>query len=283
MAITAHLTALLATRPIVLWVEDALTKAYIERIWQPEDILFNILIGGGVSSIHAVVHDLRADGYEYVFGLTDRDWNDTNVNQWNNPDCSLGVFRPTAFEIENYLLDWNALEGCSVNQKRHQRTRAWITTTAQNHAQRMPCWMACRSVLADYRNRMIHDFPTQPKVPDIQTLAQAETYIQTTNGWHAGIQATVNHIVGAGTLTIDLQTAHARWNQALTDGTWTVHFSGREVFRVLRGSILDAAGFTQTELDTDLAKSVADWQVANNTVPAELANLKTALRTRVGV
>ena len=55
------------------------------------------------------------------------------------------------------------------------------------------------------------------------------------------------------------------------------------MFRVLRGSILDAAGFTQTELDTDLAKSVADWQVANNTVPAELANLKTALRTRVGV
>jgi hypothetical protein len=283
MAIVAHLTALLAARPIVLWVEDAITKAYLERIWQPDDILFNILIGGGASSIRAVVHDLRADGYRYVFGLTDRDYDAPNVTQWNNPASALEVFRPTAFEIENHLLDWDALEGCGENQNRHRRTKAWITAEAEVQAQKMPWWMACRSVLAEYHLRMVGGFPRHPKIDAIQNLTQAETYIQTANGWHSGLQANVSQLLAPGVLTNDLQGAHGKWAQSLTDGSWKVHFSGREVFRVLRAKILDARGSTTAELDIDLAKSIADWQVTNHAVPAELVALKTALRTRVGV
>ncbi len=37
------------------------------------------------------------------------------------------------------------------------------------------------------------------------------------------------------------------------------------------------------EMDTDLAKSVADWQISSNSVPNELIKLKDSIKTRVGV
>ena len=67
MITSTHLQRLLTERPLVLWVEDTITKAYLERIWQPDDSLFQILVAGGNDSVGAVVHDLRDQGYDHVF------------------------------------------------------------------------------------------------------------------------------------------------------------------------------------------------------------------------
>ncbi|MCP4353517.1 MAG: hypothetical protein GY795_49335 [Desulfobacterales bacterium] len=44
MTTYTNLHALLSARPVTLWVEDMLTKEYLQRIWQPDDIFFQILI-----------------------------------------------------------------------------------------------------------------------------------------------------------------------------------------------------------------------------------------------
>ena len=85
MITSTHLQRLLTERPLVLWVEDTITKAYLERIWQPDDSLFQILVAGGNDSVGAVVHDLRDQGYDHVFGLADRDFGEGNMDSWNEP------------------------------------------------------------------------------------------------------------------------------------------------------------------------------------------------------
>ncbi len=72
MTTYTNLHALLSARPVALWVEDMLTKEYLQRIWQPDDIFFQILVAGTNDSVTAVVRDLQENGYGNVFGLTDR-------------------------------------------------------------------------------------------------------------------------------------------------------------------------------------------------------------------
>jgi len=101
MTLATHLSTALASRKVVLWVEDTLTREYLLRLWQPEDINFNILVGGGNNIIKAVVHDLRLEGHDNVFGLSDRDFGKDNKASWNNINLPIEVFRLPALEIEN--------------------------------------------------------------------------------------------------------------------------------------------------------------------------------------
>jgi len=118
-----HLGPLLQARPIVLWVEDRSTREYLSTVWQPEDQLFQLLIAGGNATVVAVVHDQREAGYEHVFGLADRDFGESNHDRWQNPQSGLAVFKATALEVENHLLNWEALAGCSENVKRLRRKK----------------------------------------------------------------------------------------------------------------------------------------------------------------
>lgn len=282
MITTSHLSTLLAARKVVLWVEDTLTKEYLLHLWQPEDIHFNILVGGGNRAIRAVVHDLREDGYGHVFGLTDLDFGQTNKAQWLNPASGLEVFRLPVLEIENYLLDWDALEGCQANQSRHRRTKPWLEQQALGLANTMTWWMACRSALALYQDRLQNGFPEHPKIHAIQSLAAAQNHIETANGWHGQLLATANHITDTSKLSNDLILAHSTWSASLSHGTWVRDFSGREIYRVLRGYVLDQGG-TTTEMDIDLAKSIGDWQHDNNRIPQDMRDLLAGLKSKAGI
>ncbi|OQY60141.1 MAG: hypothetical protein B6245_02950 [Desulfobacteraceae bacterium 4572_88] len=72
--------------------------------------MFQILIAGSAENLISVVNDLQKNGYGHVFGFTDRDFRKTNRTSWNNPDML--IYKPDHFEIENYLLEWEALAGC---------------------------------------------------------------------------------------------------------------------------------------------------------------------------
>lgn len=94
MPVPTHLDSLLSVRPVVLWVEDMLTKEYLQRIWQPEDQLFQILIAGGLENVSAVVHDLQGKGYGNVFGFADRDFRESNRARWGSPSREMRIYRP---------------------------------------------------------------------------------------------------------------------------------------------------------------------------------------------
>ncbi len=63
-------------------------------------------------------------------------------------------------------------------------------------------------------------------------------------------------------------------------------FAGKEILRDVAGWMCDRTAiprFPSTDVGfyADLAKAIARWQVANNAVPADLANLLAALKARV--
>ena len=278
MKVPSDLDALLIARPIVLWVEDWLTKEYLARIWQPQDALFQILVAGGHDSVRAVVRNLRMhEEYKRIFGFQDRDFGRSNRSNWS-PQTNIEVYVGSRLEIENYLLDWAALAGCTINQ-RFQRTVEQIRQRAESYAGNMVWWMACRQVIAGYHERLFADFPDHPSMGHVNSQAEAERYIRE-QSWFQSFSAHSQHILDPGTLAADLGSAHANQEACHRTGNWIEEFSGKEVFHRLRGYLVNEE---DGEMDVNLAKSIADWQVQNSAVPQELLDLRDALRQRVGI
>ncbi len=268
--------------PITLWVEDNFTRQYLYKIWQDEESLFNILIGGGKETVKGIVHDQRALGVENVFGIIDRDFSPTNQERWDQENSGIEIFLPEAHEIENYLLDWRAMEGCRANKALHNREAGDIRERAVGFAQTMLWWMACRSVRVNYRDRVVSNYPKDPGIRDIASLEQAEEYIARTR-WYGELSANVAHILDPENVKQDLSDAHEIHLRELNDNAWPRTFSGKEIFRNLRGWIYDTTAGTKTEKDEDFGKSIGDWQFGNSQIPEPLMKLKNTIKQRVGL
>ncbi len=103
---------------INLWVEDDLTRTYLNALWNDPAVKF--LIGGSYQGVLAILKDAEDAGYSNVFGVVDGDHGRSNHMNWSKPGKSSPRFILPRHEIENYLLDTPALEGCRFNT--HRRT-----------------------------------------------------------------------------------------------------------------------------------------------------------------
>jgi hypothetical protein len=265
--------------PLVLWVEDPITRDYVQKVWGGADIRF--LIAGGNENIRAIVTDAHANGHKHVFGLIDRDFRKSNRHQWANPQSGALVFVPIVHEIENYLLDPEALAGCVLNTG--QRTAQEINVRLQTRASQLTWWMACRQVIADLRERFFADFPSHPLCPEVTSEAQARAYIVQCP-WFRDLSSR-SSVTSVAEIDRMLATAHTTAQTQLQDGTWRQEFSGKELLHDVRDWIYthDAGRQSSMIRDSDLAKTVAEWQVANGRVPPEVIELMQALRGKVGL
>jgi hypothetical protein len=71
----------------------------------------------------------------------------------------------------------------------------------------------------------------------------------------------------------------------LKSGAWEQTFSGKEIFHPLRDWVYTKRppNANSSDLDVNVAKAIAAWQVQNNTVPQELRELRAAIRQRAGL
>lgn len=259
-----------------------MTREYLSLAWS-YDRDFDLRVAGGHHSVFGVVHDQRVQGRGHVFGFVDRDFGVSNYDNWDHPDSGLEVFIGSRLEIENFLLDWPALAGCRENINRFSRKEEEIQQRARDFAQRMLWWMACRAVLSGYRMRLTDNSPEHPRnLQAIQTQADAERYIRE-QPWFGAFPAHAAHIQNSQSLGADLTTAHTSQQEALERGGWPQEYSGKEIFRHLRGYLFNRGYASDEEMDIDLAKSVAAWQVQNNAVPAELLKLRDIIKLKVGI
>ena len=103
---------------INLWVEDELTREYLSAVWNDPTAVF-FLIGGGNEGVGAVVKDAESAGFANVFGLIDRDFRPTtNRSHWSSPVKTFRTFVLPVHEIENDLLDPEALVASRLNTLR---------------------------------------------------------------------------------------------------------------------------------------------------------------------
>ena len=280
MSMLSHLGPLLTQKPIVLVVEDRITKEYLLAAWGAEQQYFNVITAGGCDVVDGFVTDLRKHRVTHVFGLLDRDFGTTNKSSWAAPINPPPVFRLPRHELENYLLDWDGLAGCDLNQKRHNRSAAEIEARGNSEAGKQPWWLACRGQLHELQKALGTDFPKHPPLGTVSTERTALDFI-TGSRWFTGLTGRIAAASDAAALQRNLQTAGAAYSAHLTGAGWIQEFSGKEVFAGLQSYVYDVPGKSNPEPDVDLAKSIGAWQFANGKVPTDIQELKEALKLRV--
>jgi hypothetical protein len=263
--------------PINVWVEDVLTREYLHGVWGDPNVRF--LIAASNEGISRVVEDARASGLRNVFGVADRDFARSNMADWNDPAKDPRRFIPPVHEMENYLLDAEALAETAVNNEK--KSRAEIEGRMKERAGQLAWWMACRHVLWRIRSLCLDGFPAHPKSADISERASAVNYI-VTNPWYARFPAGASDIGDAAKIEDWLAEAHAQYEQDLQTGAWRQTFSGKEIFRDVRTFVYHPKkSASPAQHDVDVAKTIAAWQLANDRIPPDLVNLLKSLRARV--
>jgi len=271
----------LYTGPINLWVEDTFVRDYLDALWNSPAIKY--LIAGGKDGVRSVVKDAERLGYTHVFGLVDGDDRPGDVSHWSNPNKTFRTFVLPVHEIENYLLDAEALTGCQLNTigKRAEE----LSRVMSAHAGQLCWWVACRAVLAELRHtfqdNFIPDPPASPGVDATAALAhiRASDWFQQLPGqvarWsEAEVERLLNH-------------EHSQSQNAISDGSWVRSFPGKELFRHFRSQVFDSRKIpspqspTKRDLDIALARSVAEWQMLHRRIPDDLIRLHEALQRRI--
>ena len=279
---TINLSPSVTQGRITLWVEDALTKAYLSTAWAPEDTLFDISMAGSHHTVIGLVHDARLKGIASTFGLVDRDFRSTNRPNWANTSRKIETFRLDSHEAENFLLHWEAMAGCRENQKFFNRSLQSIEARAQQIAAGMVWYMACRKVLVDNQHTIDDGYPRHPPPTDVNSLQDALDFI-TSRPWYQSIRQRAHHVSDSAQIQTALQDAYTQYDADLDSGAWRRTFSGKEIFTELKGWMTNYRNVTATEQNINLAISIAEWQQNNSRVPLEAIELKSAMRTRVGI
>jgi hypothetical protein len=269
------LNSLYSMAPIVLWVEDTVTRDYLTKLWgDPSEIAF--LIAGGNEAVSPAVETAGREGISHVFGLVDRDFGTSNVGTWNNPQVR--VFRLPRHEVENYCLDSVAIQGCGLNNR--GRDQGQMDSELLRLANMQPSWLACRRVLSRMQVDVSGDFPADPKIANIPTVVEAERHIVTCS-WYTQLMTRSSQWTAAGSVLAELHAAETDYRAAVGNGTWRDEFSGKEIFRQVRSFVYQPRN--PGSHDSDFAKSIGDWQFSKNRIPPDLEQLRRVLRGRVGL
>ncbi len=271
MTTAAHLGAMFAAAPIVLWVEDSLTRDYLSKAWNDDpDIVF--FLAGNSAAVRPIVEAARVEGINHVFGVVDRDLGITNRAKWPN----VMIFRLPRHEVENYLLDQAAILGCGLNNR--GRTAGQVTAEMSRLANLQPCWLACRHVLNQLRQAVLDNFPSHLTPAGLPTIAAAAAHI-TASPWYVNLPPSAAHWTGAGIVNAALTAAENVIRGYLAGNAWLEEYSGKEIFRPLRDYVYThLAGSTP---DNDFAKAIGTWQRLTNVVPQDIVDLRSALRQQV--
>jgi hypothetical protein len=268
---------------INLWVEDELTREYLSAVWtHPPDVFF--LIAGGNEGVSAVVKDAEAAGFPNVFGPIDRDFRPTNRADWNAAGKTFRRFVLPVHEIENDLLDPEALASSRLHTL--NRTAEQIDGYLMAAAGRLTWWAACRRVVAELKSRFRDRFVPEPPCGRIADESSAINHICTSE-WFRNLAAEATQTTTEEIRRL-LADMHQEAQSQLSDGCWRTEFAGKEIYRDVGSQICDRTatalrGYAPTpvEFDIDLAKDVAAGQVAANRVHHDLIDLLAALRSRI--
>ncbi len=262
---------------INLWVEDATSAAYFNAVWSDSDI--RILTAGGQNAVEALAKHAMENRLGNVFGVVDADFLPTNEADWFVPGKTFRRFVLPVHEVENLMLDADAMAGCSLNNS--GRSAADIEARMRGLAARLVSWMACRAVLAELRHLVLDEFPPHPKRDSVPDLAAAQTLIETCP-WFTTIVGKVSQMSQAGHVQSRLQYYEQTFRTDLQGNHWKQSYSGKELFRDAISYFWHQAPGGQSQ-DEDAAKAIAAWQVRNRRIPGSVVDLRKALRQRVGI
>jgi hypothetical protein len=263
--------------PAYLWVEDEETRTYLETAWNGESLI-KLYVAGGHRHIGAVVNAAHMDWATHVFGLRDRDFTKSNRSRWM--DEAIRVFAGDTLEVENLMLDAEAIAACDVNTSALDAPA--IENLLVNLVAQQVHWMACRRLIAELSEALTHGFIEHPKRRSVLSCDDALQAITGSQWWSTvlpGLQGTWGQ---TQVLLAKLVQYEDDYSEALRDGSWRASFSGKELLRDLRSSIWTKKQSPDPEGLQEFVRAIAEAQVKSDRVPAEVDELRVAVRTRIG-
>lgn len=273
----SDLTGMYRSFPAYLWVEDEETRSYLEAAWNGESLI-KMYVAGGHEPIRAVVKAARQDGNTHVFGLRDRDFTSSNRNQWGN--ASVWLFAGDTLEVENLMLDAEAIADCEVNTSK--KTAAQIEARLVELAAPQVHWMACRRLISELSEAVTQDFIKHPKRDTVQTHDQAVEAI-TKSTWRCQVLPGLSATWGvAPAIEERLAVYEGEYGAALQKGTWRVSFSGKEILQDLRGAVWTKKQRADPEGKQAFVRAIAEAQRKLKRVPEEVIALRSAIHERIG-
>jgi hypothetical protein len=269
--------------PVNIWVEDDLTHSVLTEIWA--DLQINVIVACGKPSVCHMVLAAPRRHASRVFGLVDRDFDEDDEERWDLPDRRL--LRFPVHEFENLLLDFPLLSelamGCPADQIRRQ---------AQDRAQELIWWTACKVVLRQVRHDVADDFLSDPPMPpaarEVRDRGSALRHLTDQDFWSSRRRALDNWMPDA--VDRRLLAEADRLQADLQSGAWVMTFSGKEILRHLRSHVrgLDRSperrpAPTQAERDEDLGKRLARLMRERQRVPEALVRIRQVVRQKAGL
>lgn len=258
-----------------LYVEDGLTEQYLGDLFRLDSGWLSIKQVGGNQAVKAMVVAERARGNEQAFGWQDSDFGGDNTKKWN--EAGTHVFRGTYHEIENYMLDWEAMEKGEKSSKGFS-----VQQIAHDFAKTMVFAVACCSELHALQRFIGQDFPCFPvkqsEMDELQSVEDAVRFIREqpeNNPWIPRITSDFAVLTSAESIRENVAKQVAYLHNALAGDSWRVVMPGKEIFRHVLHKV-----FHGDVDDLSFAKSIADWQRNNKTVPDELQQLIATLKAR---
>jgi hypothetical protein len=253
---------------INVWVEDAFTRQYLRELW--DDNRFRFLVAGGSEGVKSLCDHARTNDYPGVYGIVDRDFNEDNYAQWRNPSRESRRYILPAHEIENYLLDVEALARSEGN--RRGKSAVEIEHHMRSNAEKYIWRFACIAALARLRHRVLDGFPTRPGEDKVADRQKAVKYVLDQTWLRRMVNDETR--ITPGAVEADLDECHSHLANSLSDGSWLREFPGKEIFNHVRSLIGE-------DRPDDVAKLVARWQRENSRIPPVLEELKTIMVERV--
>ncbi|MDP3494421.1 MAG: hypothetical protein Q8R82_15025, partial [Hyphomonadaceae bacterium] len=260
---------------------------------------FQFLIGGNKEGVVAAAgqagRDVEADRVEavaagqrppflHVFGIADRDFDRTNRPQWPTPGWVGRNYYLDSIEIENLLLDEDALSAIPENFSRRSAAGAIEKLSATAIRARMHSeatgrlwWMTCKQFLAEYNLLRKLPFPGDAGLATMGSLAAAEAYIlaapwfgSTANALQA--RTAQAHVHGELTrISSLLQAALSSPND------WRTLFAGKEIFEPVAHWVTSGKATL-----VDVARSVGRIHAQPGRTPTQIVELRDSIRTRTG-
>lgn len=244
-------------------VEDEVTWALLDGVWG--DIALRVESVGGAAAVRAMVNDARQRGSTNLFGVVDRDFEVSSA--WSK---SAPVYRLERHEVENYLLDFDALAGLA------RADRAEVEAEAVRFAKQIVPWMAARHALHEIDLGLTENFPALP-APNEQkplTLDGAVALVCDRTFWPDLRAKLKQH--WTDTALRDLVRQHNNtYSDEVESGLWVSTFSGKEVIQHLRGKFAKLS-----KNNVDLAQRVAKRWRETKRIPEELGALSAELKRR---
>lgn len=259
-----------------IWVEDSLTRDYLTAIWPRDN--FHYIVAGGLAGVKAMVkHAAKEKLPVKVFAIVDRDLSKDNEDKWDDPLWTGVEYRARVLEVENFLLDTQAIAeapGNAIGMGAQQ-----IRERILNHATALKWWMTCKRVLSEINVMRNVGFPSDQMGYQVKNEDAAVAMLRECV-WAKQTYPKIGNELQETVLRTRVQSAYQEVESWLNGDDWVEQFSGKELFNFIYGQVSSGPRVRIPATAEALAAEIGNIQFEKKRVHPSLNKLHESILRR---